>query len=75
MILDEINELLDEEHANTIGWGDAIVSSGVDSFGLTMVLMTIGEKYKLWQEDKAFGKIDFQNITPNDVQRLVDEDK
>jgi acyl carrier protein len=72
-ILDEINELLEEEHAELIGSDDAIISSGIDSFGLTMVLMTIGEKYDLWEDDKEFGKIDFAKITPNDIARLIDE--
>ena len=74
-LLEEINELLEEEHAESIEAEQAISSSGVDSFGLTMLLMTIGEKFKLWQEDRAFGEIDFENITPNDIQRLINESK
>lgn len=74
-LLEEINELLEDEHAEPIEADQALASSEVDSFGLTMVLMAIGEKYKLWQDAKEFGKIDFKNITPNDIQRLIDESK
>lgn len=66
-LLDEINEKLEEEHAdNTITEKGALVDSGVDSFGLTMTLVDISNKYEIYPKEE-FRNINFAKITAKDV--------
>lgn len=74
MILSEINELIEEEHGTPIIAEQAIVESGVDSFGLLMVLNTINIKYSVWTNEE-FAKIDFSKISPLDIERKINENK
>jgi hypothetical protein len=73
-LLEEINELIEEEHGEPITADDTIMSSGVDSFGITMIIMAINDKYNLWDK-KELGKVNYPNITPRDIQGLLDESK
>lgn len=74
MILSEINELIEEEHGTPIIAEQAIVESGVDSFGLLMILNTINIKYSVWTNEE-FAKIDFSKISPLDIERKINENK
>lgn len=74
MILSEINELIEEEHGTPIIAEQAIVESGVDSFGLLMILNTINIKYSVWINEE-FAKIDFSKISPLDIERKINENK
>lgn len=74
MILSEINELIEEEHGTPIITEQAIVESGVDSFGLLMILNTINIKYSVWTNEE-FAKIDFSKISPLDIERKINENK
>lgn len=74
MILSEMNELIEEEHGTPIIAEQAIVESGVDSFGLLMILNTINIKYSVWTNEE-FAKIDFSKISPLDIERKINENK
>ena len=69
-LLEYINELLEEEHGNPIGYTDTLVSSGIDSFGLTMVLICIDNKYKIYPKE-VFATLNFAELTANDVIEKV----
>lgn len=65
-LLEEINELLEEEHGNAISEEQALVESEIDSFGLTMVLVAIDQKYKVYPKE-VFKDLPFDTITAKDV--------
>ena len=65
-ILAYINELIEEEHGEPITYEDTLISSGVDSFGLTMVLVGVDHKYNIYPKD-VFASLDFAKITANDI--------
>jgi len=66
-LLSEINEKLEEENANNvISENEALVASGVDSFGLTMTLVDISNKYDIYPKEE-FRNINFQKITAKEV--------
>lgn len=69
-LLEYINGLLEEEHGNPIGYTDTLVSSGIDSFGLTMVLIGIDNKYKIYPKE-VFATLNFAELTANDVIEKV----
>lgn len=69
-LLEYINGLLEEEHGNLIGYTDTLVSSGIDSFGLTMVLISIDNKYKIYPKE-VFATLNFAELTANDVIEKV----
>lgn len=71
-LLKEINELLKEEHGNPITEIDRLVDSGIDSFGLTMVLLTLDQKYNLYTKEE-FSKLDFENILAQDIIDRIQE--
>lgn len=74
-ILQYINDTLEEEHGNPIGYDDTLISSGVDSFGLTMVLIALDNKYKIYTKE-VFASLNFAEITANDViERVLNGDK
>lgn len=74
-ILQYINDTLEEEHGNPIGYDDTLISSGVDSFGLTMVLIALDNKYKIYPKE-VFVSLNFAEITANDViERVLNGDK
>lgn len=75
IVLEYINELIEEEHGKPINYEDTILSSGVDSFGLTMVLVGIDHKYNIYPKD-IFASLDFAKITPKDVvDRILNGNK
>lgn len=74
-ILDTINELIEEEHGNAVGPEDTVISSGIDSFGITMVFVELNNKYNVYGKDE-FKDIDFENITAGDIiDRVLDGSK
>lgn len=74
-ILQDINDLLEEEHGDVVGYTDTLISSGVDSFGLTMVLVGIDHKYNIYPKE-VFATLNFAEVTPNDViERVLNGNK
>ena len=74
-ILQYINDALEEEHGAPIGCEDTLISSGVDSFGLTMVLVNIDHKYNIYPKE-VFSTLNFAEVTADDViERVLNGDK
>lgn len=69
-ILEYINTALEEEHGEPIGYENTLISSGVDSFGLTMVLVNIDHKYNIYPKE-VFSTLNFAEVTANDVIERV----
>ena len=71
-LLNEINDLIESEMGNRIEESDTIVSSEIDSLGLTIVLGTIGDKYGIY-DNNEFKELDFSTLTAGDViDRILD---
>lgn len=69
-LLDQVNGLIEDEGGFTISSDLPISSSGIDSFGMTMVLLEISNTYRLWDE-KEFSNIDFVGITVDDIYEMI----
>jgi len=69
-LLEDINTAIEEEYGNSIDMDTPIVQSGIDSFGTTMVLLDISQKYGIWNSDE-FGDINFAEITPKDIEDAI----
>lgn len=66
-LLNDINEkLIDEEAEHSIEECDSLVSSGIDSFGITMVIVSIDEEYEIYGQEE-FKNIDFEHITAKEI--------
>jgi aryl carrier-like protein len=71
LALQRINEILAEEHGNPITYDDTLISSGIDSFGLTMVLLGVDVYTR-----EEFTSINFAEVTANDViERMLNGNK
>lgn len=71
-LLDFINSSIEDEYGNSISVDDPIAGSGIDSFGVTMVLLEVNQKYPIWNSDE-FGDIDFLHITPKDILGMIEK--
>lgn len=65
-LLAEINEVIEHEYGTAIDENATLASSGVDSFGLIMVVTTISDKYELYTS-KEFKKLKFEELTAKDL--------
>lgn len=66
-LLAEINELIRiEGNGHAINATDRIVSSGIDSFDFTMLLVAIDHKYNVYPKE-VFSKLNFAELTPKDI--------
>lgn len=68
-VADFVNELIVEEHGDEITEETKLVDSGVDSFGLTMILVSVDAEYDVYPKD-VFKEIDFANIT---LGKIIDD--
>lgn len=74
-LLAEINEIIVNEYGTPIEEEDTIVSSGIDSFAMTMLVGEIGDKYGIYGRQE-FEELDFVNLTAKDmIDRVLDENK
>ena len=71
-LIEFINDLVREEHGMPMTkLTDKLVDTGVDSFGVVMVLMGIGKEYDVYNE---LDKEDIPNITLGSIiKRIQDE--
>ena len=67
-ILEVINVAIREEHGNRLQLTDKLIDSGIDSFGITMVLLALDEKYAAFSSDWV-GKTEIPSLT---IQDLID---
>ena len=65
-LLKEINKLIKLENGRSVGLGDTLKRSGVDSFGYMMVLMELDAKYGGLGID-VLAKMDVNTTTLGDV--------
>lgn len=73
-IVDRLNELIEEENGTAISSTQAIVESGIDSFGLIMVLNSIDEEYKVWTKEE-FKELPFEKLTIQDIVNKINDSK
>lgn len=71
-LLQEINELIESEDGHAIEPEVLLIKSGLDSFGLTMVIISIDDKYELWSP-KELEELDVTIITVQNIIDLVKE--
>lgn len=69
-LLAEINTLIESENGKAIGLTDRIVTSTIDSFGFTMLLVSIDHKYNIYPKEE-FNKINFAELTPKDIVERI----
>ena len=65
-VLVYINKLIKTERGNPITEEDTIVSSGVDSLGVTIVFMELDGRFGLYTPEE-FQELDFAVITAKDI--------
>ena len=68
-IIDFVNEQIEEENGNPITEEQKLIDSGVDSFGLTMVIVNIDQKYDVYPKEE-FKKLKFDEMT---LKKVVDD--
>lgn len=71
-ILEEINELIKSEEGNSISVEDLMTASEIDSFGLTMVVISLDDKYGIWTP-KELENLDFAILTPKIIIQKIKE--
>ncbi len=72
ILLEVINDLIEDEAGNAIGMDTLLTDSGLDSFGFTMVVISLDDKYSLWtpQELEA---LDYTVLTPRLLIDLMEK--
>lgn len=71
-VLAYVNKLIKSENGNTISEEDTIVSSGIDSLGVTIVFMELDGRYRIYPKEE-FEVMDFSTITAKDIiDRVID---
>jgi len=63
-----IIETIEDEGGVYIDENQKIVDTELDSFGVTMLLVTINEEFKFFEE---FKELDFESLTFSDIERLT----
>lgn len=66
VLLNEINELIESEYGESIEEHQKLIESGIDSFGLTMVLVELDQKYNIYPKE-VFRNLVFEKITAKSV--------
>ena len=69
-----INDLVREEHGMPMTkLTDQLVDTGIDSFGIVMVLMGISNEYNVYNKDEL-SSMDIPSLTLSDmIKRIQDE--
>ena len=62
-----LNELLEEEHGMALVEGDKLIDSEIDSFGITMVLLTMDQKFGEKFNDKWLKSIVIEELTVTQI--------
>lgn len=62
VILDYINSVIEDEEGNSSTVDTLLVNTGLDSFGITMVLVTLDDKYNLWTTYEL-ENMEFEDLT------------
>lgn len=70
-ILDELNEIIETEDGNSINAEDFVGSSGIDSFGFSMFIIEVDERYNIWTQQEV-EDMDYKNLT---MQMVIDRIK
>ena len=71
-VLAYVNKLIKSENGNAISEEDTIVSSGIDSLGVTIVFMELDGRYSIYPKE-VFEVMDFSTITAKDIiDKVVD---
>lgn len=65
-VLRDVNMWLREQHGRSILYEDKLIESGVDSFGLTMVIMELDNKYECFSKE-WMNSTDLRNVTVLDI--------
>lgn len=74
-LLAEINEIIVNEYGTPIEEEDTIVSSEIDSFAMTMLVVEISDKYGIYSKQE-FEELDFVSLTAKDmIDRVLNENK
>lgn len=74
-LLNEINELIESEMGTPITEEDKIIDSGIDSFGMSMVILELNGKYGVYNQTE-FENLDFANLTMADaIDRVLEEEQ
>lgn len=66
VLLNEINELIENEYGEPIEEHQKLIESGIDSFGLTMVVVELDQKYSIYPKE-VFRNLAFEKITAESV--------
>lgn len=72
--MNDLNTFIRDENGNRISENDTIVSSGVDSFGFTMVMLNMDSKYEMFSSD-WLKTIDHKSITALDMYNIASGDQ
>ena len=73
IVLDRINEIVREEHGNRVDETSKVLDTDLDSFGLTMLFITLDQEYKYFEKagytDDVAGKIPYATLT---ISEMID---
>lgn len=70
-IIDELNKIIEIEDGNSINPEDLISSSEIDSFGFSMFIIEVNERYNIWTQQEV-EDMDYKNLT---IQMVIDRIK
>jgi acyl carrier protein len=65
-ILEFINEAIEDEHGEPATEDTKIIGTGLDSFGITMVLLAVDQKYDVYSKEE-FSNLDIPNLVVRDI--------
>lgn len=71
LILEEINDFIIMEEGEAVEADNLLIDSGADSFGLTMVIVSIDDKYSIWTQEEL-DNLDIPTLT---IQMIIDKIK
>lgn len=73
-VLSYINKLIKSENGNPIQEEDLVVSSGLDSLGVTIVFMELDGRFHIYPKE-VFETMDFSVVTSKDIIDKVMENE
>lgn len=65
--LDWVNELIEEEHGTALTEDDKLIDSGADSFGITMVLLALDQRFEGKFDAKWIKSVNIDKLTVKEI--------
>ena len=73
-MLEYFQSLVEEENGTLNSLDEKVVEVELDSFGVTMVLLEIDSEHP-WLPNGSLQGADIENLTWDDIVRMIDENK